>query len=242
MEWMFLGDGAAQWIVATCAIFGLILSGWAVWLVKTTLDVTRATLKEANAATKAAVQNVDITVELGQIQTRAYLAVTEAILVHNEYGYSVDLTIRNVGNSPAFDVRAVFSASSETITGHPDENLSKVHEHPLVAMIGAGVDERCSFGISSRCIVDALGKPTPDGRVMMVELIVRYQTVFDKKNGTHDLETGFRLLDLSEPGVRRRPKDADFAKRTLHISSILMKGWMDTYRQRASTLKPPHSP
>lgn len=51
---LWWGDGLAQWLMAATGFFALLLSGWAVWLLKRTLDATKETLREANATTQIA--------------------------------------------------------------------------------------------------------------------------------------------------------------------------------------------
>jgi hypothetical protein len=94
------GDGLAQWAMAAAAVLSLLISGWAVWLVKRTFDKTAeavATAREANATAR----------ELGEAQVRAYVTCTECEVSKIGVGLKprANLKFKNSGQSPAANVR-----------------------------------------------------------------------------------------------------------------------------------------
>ena len=96
-----LGDGWAQWAMALTGLGALLVSIWAVRLLK-------ATLKETRDAVRAADDAVGVTREIGEAQTRAYLSLEEVkALVDERDGINFAVTIRNLGNTPARDVHVV---------------------------------------------------------------------------------------------------------------------------------------
>mgnify|MGYP005862363751 CR=1 FL=1 len=91
-----LGDGWAQWAMALTGLGALLVSIWAVRLLKATLKETRDAVRAADAA-------VGVTREIGEAQARAYLSIQD-IEVSGLTGQSsalVKFKIRNTGMTPA---------------------------------------------------------------------------------------------------------------------------------------------
>jgi hypothetical protein len=117
----FLGDGWAQWAMALFSLIALLISAWAVWLLQETLTATRAAVREAESATKAAQDAVEVTRETGQAQVRAYLEfeidsidvseVTNSDLPQTRIEFAGK--IRNTGQSPAHAYRVLFDIEAE---------------------------------------------------------------------------------------------------------------------------------
>ena len=106
-----LGDGWAQWAMVVLSFFALCVSAWAVWLLKDTLKATRDAVRAADDA-------VTVTQKIGAEQLRAYLAVENAHIVFDEDVNVARITLRNFGQTPAYNVRACFFRSDE----RPDED------------------------------------------------------------------------------------------------------------------------
>lgn len=101
----FWEDGLAQWIIAGTGFLALLISAWAVWLVRSTLHVMEATLVEAQEATKAAQTAVVITDKTAQHQLRAYMAVQSTELTLNDLKAEARIGIKNCGQTPAMQTR-----------------------------------------------------------------------------------------------------------------------------------------
>ena len=104
-SWVWLGDGVAQWVMAILNFVAVGISAWAVWLLYATLRATRAAVHEAAAATKAAELAVEVTREMGIIQTRPYLGTTTSEVVIGEAEIWCRITVKNMGQSPAVNAR-----------------------------------------------------------------------------------------------------------------------------------------
>lgn len=96
------GDGWAQWAMAILTLIGVGISGWAVLLLKRTLDATRAAVREAQKATIAAQDATAVTRDIGQSQVRAYMGIDTCKMGINlaNSGIVFDITVKNSGNSP----------------------------------------------------------------------------------------------------------------------------------------------
>lgn len=90
-------DSPAQWVIAFTGVFALLLSVWAVWLLKATLVATREAVKSANDA-------VEVTRDLGEAQIRAYLYCRSAKYKRSREHIDAIVEIGNSGQSPASDV------------------------------------------------------------------------------------------------------------------------------------------
>lgn len=98
-------DLKAQQEMATWAHLMFIVTGAGVIFIAQTLDATRAAVREAKDATKAAQDAVDVTREIGEAQVRAYLTVAHAMIRFEDRTPRLFLTIRNAGQSPARNIR-----------------------------------------------------------------------------------------------------------------------------------------
>lgn len=101
---LILGDGWAQWVMAVTSGLGLIVSGWAVWLVKGTLDETRR-------AVRAAEQANQVSREIGEAQVRAYVDIVKVRVKGLEVGSVPEVTfyLVNTGVTPAHKMRPIVS-------------------------------------------------------------------------------------------------------------------------------------
>lgn len=140
-------DSAAQWIIAISSITALLISIWAVWLLKQTLIATNKALRQSEKATKAAFRTVKVTKRIGQAQVRAYLSVARCKLVRiSSNRFTVKLRVANSGQSPAkaIIIKADLYIHLKTL----DSNGNKTTQ-TIVGMVNdgeeLGVDYRASI-------------------------------------------------------------------------------------------------
>lgn len=93
-NYLIWGDGIAQWIMAFFGIVATGISGWAVWLLKKTLDATREAVEETGEATKAMIRQNELT----EYAQRPWIVVDGLKIVD---GGDIDVCFRNIGHSPA---------------------------------------------------------------------------------------------------------------------------------------------
>lgn len=98
---LFWGDGVAQWVIAMTGVLALLISAWAVWLLKKTLEATRDAVQQAEEGTKAAKAAVDETRNTAKHELRAYLAFDGAAL---DASLRFSCRFFNYGSTPARDV------------------------------------------------------------------------------------------------------------------------------------------
>lgn len=230
-------EGMAFWAMwMFWAAFGtVVLTAIALWAIIRTLHHTKIAaqytgdmLEQARRATVAAEDAVVVTKQMGIMQTRAYISILGATLHEGIGSYRVDILIKNVGNSPAKDVTVFFRVSDESFTLDPDPNLTPVKSHPLIDMLGGGIEEQFSFGFVDSDIFNMHGNPSP-GRVGMVEIIIGYRTVFDLVEDPMDLQTAARLLPDKS---RKTASLSDIGKYRMVVMSILLGGWIKTFREK----------
>lgn len=115
---LFWGDGIAQWVMAITGIGALGLSGWAVWLLKGTLDATRDAVRAADDA-------VTETRRIGEAQVRAYLSCEGGSYRVAPDSLTCTIKLRNHGQSPAtkFTADAYVSVSTK---GDPANNIKPI--------------------------------------------------------------------------------------------------------------------
>ena len=111
---IILGDGWAQWAMALFALMGVIISGWAVWLLKKTLDATVIAVREGEKATSASLEAASAAREANQImrdEQRPWLDIIASPSGQLTYmpdsdtiAIPFDITVKNMGKSPAFNV------------------------------------------------------------------------------------------------------------------------------------------
>ncbi|SLN76832.1 hypothetical protein [Oceanibacterium hippocampi] len=121
------GDTIPQWIMAVSGVVALIVSIWAVWLLKQTLRATRDATKEAERGATAAFAAIDLSRENMQLQLRPYLSTTPNLTL--SFGGNrvpmVEVTVKNSGNTPAkeisYSIKGAFSRPGDqpVLSGEP---------------------------------------------------------------------------------------------------------------------------
>jgi hypothetical protein len=155
---------------------------------------------QTERSAKAAEDAIAVSREIGEAQARAYISVTKAWFETIDKALpKIILQVRNSGQSPAYDLQVVYRACSEPISVDPTVKPLKVNSFPLTDLWPAGADEILSFGIHPDDVVDQTGKGAPGKSFAMVELILEYQTVFDRQRQRIDMDTAVRLLVPNVP-------------------------------------------
>lgn len=219
-------DTYAQWIAAFCALFSVGVSTWAVWLVRSTLVVNQR-------ATEATENAVAATREMGELQTRAYLAVTGGTVVY--YGSrdpQVFIRVRNAGNSPAFNVTANFQRSNANVF---NEEPTGGHVEGTVSIFKiAKIIQPDSEG---DYLIGAFGKtddPGPGirGPGFNVDGLLEYQTVFDVKTGNIDMDSTFLFLfGPSRAKIAKAIQEGKELRLPMQLMPQFSSGWIVDYRR-----------
>lgn len=97
-------DLVAQTEMAWWAFWMAIVSGAALIITAVGIYFIRETLVETRKAVKAADDAVDVTQDVGQAQVRAYVACQSAKFAVDLDAFWCAVTLKNAGQSPAFDV------------------------------------------------------------------------------------------------------------------------------------------
>ncbi|WP_404284104.1 hypothetical protein [Mesorhizobium sp. IMUNJ 23033] len=219
-------DTYAQWIASIAAIGSVGVSIWAVRLVRNTLVVNQR-------ATAAAEDAVATTREMGELQTRAYLAVTGGMVVY--YGSrdpQVFIRVRNAGNSPAFNVTANFQRSNAMVfnekpTGGHVEGTVTVS--PIAKIIQPDSEGDYLLGAFGK--TDDAG-PGIRGPGFNVDGLLEYQTVFDIKTGNIDMGSTFLFLfGPSRAKIAKAIQEGKELRLPMQLMPQFSSGWIVDYRR-----------
>lgn len=185
VEWIWLGDGVAQWVMAALSLGALIISAWAVCLLSRTLEATRDTLGAAKDSNKAARDAVQVTREIGRDQSRAYVSIENARIftgIERTHPW-IEVTVRNTGQTPAkwFSIgRCVF------IRHDKDRSIdSYLTEADATYQIdkrwgGIGGNSCTTANAVPSNFVEALNQSYDAKCQLIFYGTVRYQTMFDE--------------------------------------------------------------
>lgn len=115
-------DVRAQEQMAIYALLMLVVTGIGVVYVAGTLNATRQTLSEAQRATRAAEEAVEVTRDIGQAQVRAYLTIAKvSFSIPADRSYqTVTITLLNSGQSPARKLNFYSRLTAEYIAFDPE--------------------------------------------------------------------------------------------------------------------------
>lgn len=97
---LWWGDGLAQWGMAVTGLISLVVSGWAVWLVRETLTINKSALSIARLDRRAWVKIKGVRLDPGSPHVRVQ---GDRVLV------MVQMEVENVGETPAREVAYNFS-------------------------------------------------------------------------------------------------------------------------------------
>lgn len=101
---LLFGDGWAQWLMAITGLGALIVSAWAVWLLKKTLDVTIKAVSDTERATNATIKATTDQQRIGEAQVRAYITCSDATFEVTDMGISIKPKFHNSGTSPSSEI------------------------------------------------------------------------------------------------------------------------------------------
>lgn len=182
----------------------VVLTAVGVILIWRTLKATRDAVKEAEKATVAAQEAVNVTHEIGGRQLRAYLGFIgiESQLAPNEAFVRVAVNFKNTGQTPARRVRIRMGSFIKTAKNQPFViNCSDKEAMPSGPTdLGAGEAVSCSLNITRENFDVAAGTTASGEGMFLIVMSVRYEDVF--KNPRRTLVT--RMLEpraLSEYGM-----------------------------------------
>ncbi|MEM6901181.1 MAG: hypothetical protein AAF583_15605 [Pseudomonadota bacterium] len=227
------------------AIVSTVLTGLAlffIWLTylqtKRAADYTAGMLHEARLTTEAARKQIEVTQRIAEIQTRAFLTIESAEMAYERGRRYVRLILKNIGNSPARHVEAVFLARSDSwaVGGSRPPTLPvKPNRQPLTPAMGAGISGEYTVGLTQAGVYCRRDQRTAGLLIRRVEMIVEYQTEFDVQRSTVDRDMAVFLVSVIESEARQitqaEPGADEVVSFPMLISEPLAGTWMDWYRR-----------
>ena len=171
MGW--LGDGWAQWAIALFSFIALLLSAWAVRLLEGTLKATRAAVHEAESATKAAQDAVDVNRDIGRKQVRAYPGIKQVKVGTTDESLTAIflIEVHNAGQSPAFKGLA-------TIRVYTTEGV--VFGFAAFREIGAGASQTQTVRVNTKDLTEIQTKnSSSDSTYGLFDAVFVSNDVFD---------------------------------------------------------------
>lgn len=206
----------ARWSTIFVAI-GTALLFWTLW-------VTRA-------ANRAAYDAVTATREIGEIQTRAYLSITSGTIEYRIDEWPIaTLTVRNSGNSPAYDVQLIFVAKGPGGDAGADISFSDcIHRSQPVWAIAVDSEIEIQIIPAREKTLDWGHNPSPNAAVGSpngeFECILIYRTIFGRLRDEFDMDEAFHFYspipDLQESTDGRY---------RIKIERRLPFTWVDSFR------------
>lgn len=169
-------------------------------MVKEAKDTTAAAIYAAKAAEAANAQ----TAKASELDARAYLAVRDVKIgfMENDPVANVHFTLQNAGKSLAFNVQAIKFVRSDSSVGLGDFRgriPRGSQEFPLIATLIPGASEVCRVPVFMDQTYDSGLNEIQGGTADHVEIMVVYQTVFDRLRKTFSGEVAIILnFDLSD--------------------------------------------
>lgn len=196
-KFQFLGDSPAQWIVAATSVFATCLSGWAVWLLKRTLDATRDAVEVGQGANKIADEGVRIARETAEAQTRAYVGIVNINVRNYILGgkAEVSIEIKNFGNTPGRKVRI---ASAIVFLNDKDQRkIPKSLDSPHSTItLGGSQSFILSYTFDDYVSIKEINDLKACRRFLVVAGVIFYTDIFKKTRRT----TFRHFLDASKIG------------------------------------------
>lgn len=204
----------ARWAYAVALIsFGtLLMTGAGVWLLWLTLEATRETVTAANKANVTAETTLAETTRIGEAQTRAYLAPSEAFVSLDGNRFSIYAKFLNSGVTPAKSPE--FSWQIAVFTGDVANNQyqqamlnirSHGHWSGLATMFDAGSNLTIEETLKTAEIpADVLA--VLESEVVHIEFSgsLRYGTIFKPGQTTETFNVEFALPSTSLAALRTK--------------------------------------
>jgi hypothetical protein len=216
-----LGDGWAQWAMAIVSLLALGVSAWAVALLKKTLTATRAAVKEAEIATKAAQDSVRVTSRIGQAQSRGYLTAKEARFSSDLEHAACQICVENTGQSPAEVVRITGTIKVHEVGSGGGSDIGARYElqtaddFPRLSVSGRSQANTAIFWSAKKQpkFADAMNI-IRGGKPFFVDVTVTYVDVFEERH-----EIKFRVTTLNDDSVY-----GGFEKKADHKAGVGVRG------------------
>ncbi|WP_411816769.1 hypothetical protein [Hyphococcus sp. DH-69] len=139
------------------------------------------------AATRDAVVE---TRKIGEAQTRAYLSVIDAEIVDPEFSdfaFDVIVTIKNFGQSPAFQFRWLAEPTLQYFWGNnhhaPSESdLEKIRPFDTPIVISAGTEEQIRIPILEKAVHEIMDGRGPGDLILVGSIELFWKDVFKRDN------------------------------------------------------------
>lgn len=158
---------------------------WATWLSTFFVAVGTAllvwTLILTRQANKSAQTAVEITRDIGRLQTRAYLDICDAKVTNLKVGHvpTIQIAIKNCGQSPARNLRV--RSTVGFINTDPDTiKLRHGIMNPSTSIIGSGVTSYLTVKLERTLSADDIKGFDANEYHFVVGLSLRYETVFSQ--------------------------------------------------------------
>lgn len=175
-------DTLAQWIMAFFTVGMTVLTGVALYFIRATTIFTSKTLDEAKSATKAANETILVTRQVGQAQTRAYVAF-ETMRTEPHYDitgkhiikWGFSAVWKNHGSTPAVNVKTTSACTTEEL---PQGFSPTIHETAEFSFISPNQE---NMGQSWVWEIDKLVKLQQANKEIIFWGRVEYDDVVDTK-------------------------------------------------------------
>lgn len=209
-------------LVATVSAFFAILG--TLYFTGITARQSIIMAEQARLSTEAARAAVQVTREMGEIQTRAYLTATAASIIQTPgQPDRLEVAVRNSGQSPAYAVSLIYAESrpEQGLRGASGSSGHSVRIYPEFGVIAAGGRE--AFSINLGFVAEGPGRvPGVEGGARVLDALIEYQTIFQKGSKRFDRETAFTLTpDSGGP---------DSGTQRMKIWTNFECDWIDWYR------------
>ncbi|WP_371345255.1 hypothetical protein [Ancylobacter sp. IITR112] len=139
-DYLYLGEGLAQWGMAATGLLALFVSVLAVVLLQKTLKSTRDAVLQAEKGSDAAIKSVEVTKRIGEAQVRAYVSAQYCILHDIAVGKKpwARVGFHNSGATPAQPVNVRGSIIFGDLPQSPDHSQFIVGRRENTAGLASG--------------------------------------------------------------------------------------------------------
>lgn len=217
--------------------FGLLLIGRTLHFSKIAADHTEKMLGEAKRTTEVAVNAAKVAEDgnrqaaaLSEMDARAYLSVSNVkIISEDDKVATVSFALRNVGKSLAHNIQAIRFVRCDpgvALDRFEGDIPSGSQEFPLIATLVPGAAESCEVTVFLDQTYDDRLREVEDGTASHVEIMLVYQTVFDRVRRTYSGEVALSL-ELDWPNFIFNGDYGELAVES--FSASFRPSWMNAY-------------
>ncbi len=195
MFWATLGTAIVTFV-------GIVLIGFTLHFTRKASFHTEKMLEEAKISSKAAMKAADSALEanitsrkFGELQVRAYLSASNFRAKDiNESIFIIEFDLSNNGGSTAFNIEGIIAAFSDESVSPESKvpNVDVLGHFPIAASLPPRTTERRYIPVSRQKSISSSFKETAENDIVVVEVVVKYQTVFDREDGRLSGELSFR--------------------------------------------------